>query len=58
VSRRVARFTEAELRRAIKAAGAANTRVIVEIPVTGPIRVIADPSPGVAGNGPKRRIAL
>jgi len=58
MSRRPARCTEADLKRVIKAALAANTRVVVEIPVTGPIRVTADPLPANNDAPPKRRITL
>lgn len=58
MSRRPARCTEADLKRAIKAALSAGTRVVIEIPMTGPIRVIAEPAPANNNAPPKRRIAL
>lgn len=59
MSRRPSRCTEAELKRAIKAAMASGGRVVVEIPQTGPIRVIAEDAVKPTNDNPtKRRIAL
>lgn len=58
MSRRAARCTEAELKRAVKTALALTGRAVVEISTEGPIRVIAEPIPAQNGNAPKRRIAL
>lgn len=58
MSRRPARCTEADLRRVIKAAAGPNTRVVVEIPVSGPIRVFAEPLQALKEDPQKRRIAL
>lgn len=58
MSRRPTRFTQAEVQRAMKAALALNVSVVVEIPMTGPIRIIADPANANKPNPPKRRIAL
>jgi hypothetical protein len=58
MSRRPARCTEADLKRVIKAASSPGTRVVVEIPTTGPIRVTTEPLPATNDNATKRRITL
>lgn len=58
MTRRPARCTEADLKRVIRAVMSAGTHVVVEIPVTGPIRVIAEAVKPIIIAPPKRRIAL
>ncbi len=58
MSRRPARCTEADLKRAVKAIMAHGNRVVVEIPAEGPIRVFAEPVNPIEPSPPKRRIAL
>lgn len=58
MSRRPARCTEAEIKRAIKAALACGAHGTVEILPDGTIRVAAEASKPANVNIPKRRIAL
>jgi hypothetical protein len=60
MSRRPARFTEAELKRAVKVAMAQGGKVVIEIPSDplSPIRVTSEPIKPLNDNAPKRRIAL
>lgn len=58
MSRRPARFTEADVKRAIKALLASGAYGTVEILPDGQIRVVPTPVKPPEGCPPKRRIAL
>lgn len=58
MSRRPARCTEADIKRAIKALLASGAYGSVEISPDGTIRVSAEAIKPVVANTPKRRIAL
>lgn len=59
MSRRPARCTEADLKRAVKAVLAAGARATIRVDPDGTIQIDAVPVPKLVGaNSPKRRIAL